>query len=127
MKIYSRFLLKLAILAAVIALIAFVLMQTSYSNFIIPVFWYMLVGMVFLTALMHYSILQINEKSTSNFSSRFMMISGIKMIAYLIFITIYVFSFTSQAKVFLISFFILYFIFTLFEVFQIVIYLKRGK
>jgi len=127
MKIYSRFLLKLTILTAAIAIAALVLMQTSYSNFIIPVFWYMLAGMVLLTALMHYSVLQISEKSASSFSSRFMMISGIKMMVYLIFITIYVFSFTTQAKIFLISFFILYLIFTLFEVFQIVIYLKRGK
>jgi len=127
MQTFIRFLFKLFILVVVIGLTAIMVLKTSYSQFIIPVFWYMLGGIACLTAFMHFSLLQISEKSAQKFSSRFMMVSGIKMIIYLIFITIYVFTFTDQAKVFLISFFILYITFTAFEVVQIMLYLKRKN
>jgi len=127
MQTFNRFLFKLFILVLAIGLVALILLKTSYSQLILPVFWYMLIGMAGLTAIMHFSILKISEIGAQKFTSRFMMVSGIKMILYLIFITIYVFTFTAQAKVFLISFFILYMLFTVFEVVQIMIYLKQKS
>jgi len=127
MQILKNFFIKELIFTGFIGAIAFILFQTVLSKYYLSVFWIVFGVIAILTGIMHYSLLQINEKSTAKFTSRFMMFSGIKMISYLIFITTYVFLYSSSAKFFLISFFILYFLFTTFEVFQIVKYLKTNK
>ena len=125
MKAFKNFILKELLLTIIIALVAFILFQSVLKEFYSPVFWTLLIIISVLTGGLHYSILQVAEKETSKFTSRFLMATGIKMIIYLIFIIVYVFSHTTNAKIFLIYFLIHYLLYTAFEVYMILRYLKQ--
>lgn len=127
MQAFKNFFIKELVFTFSVGISAVVLFNTVLSSYYLSVFWIILGIIAILTGIMYYSILRINEKSTAKFTSHFMMFSGIKMILYLVFITSYVFLNQLSAKFFLISFFILYFLYTTFEVFQIVKYLKTNK
>lgn len=127
MKAFKKFIITELVFTSSISILAFVLFQTVLREYYIPVFWMQLGFIAILTGIMHYSILQINEKGAAKFSTKFMTLSGVKMMLYLVLITAYVFLYTSTAKFFLISFFILYALYTAFEVILIVKYLKANK
>ena len=127
MQALKKFILKELVFTGSIGIIAFILFQTALKNYHIPVFWVLLGIIALLTGVMHYSILQVAEKDVVKFSSRFMMVSGIKMMIYLVIITSYVFLNPTKAKNFLIFFFILYALYTVFEVILIVKYFKNKK
>jgi len=124
MQAFKKFIIKELVFTGSIGLIAFVLFKTVMNQFYAPVFWLLLGIISVLTGILHYSILQTGEKTTAKFATKFMAISGIKMMIYLVLITGYVFIYPLTAKFFLISFLILYFLYTSFEVILIVKYLK---
>lgn len=125
MHIFKRFLMQELLFTVLVAVIALVLFKTVLVEFYLPVFWILIAIIAILTSVFHYSIIQIQDKGASKFATRFMMVSGIKMMIYLVFITLYAFIFPDKAKIFLISFFILYLLYTVFEVVLIVRYLRR--
>ncbi|MFC2103797.1 hypothetical protein ACFLS4_00405, partial [Bacteroidota bacterium] len=91
MQTFKKFIIKELVFTISVGILAFILFQTVFQNYYLPVFW-ILLGMVsILTAILHYSIVQVSEKKAAKFSSRFMMVTGIKMMIYLVFITSYVF------------------------------------
>lgn len=117
MKAFKKFIIKETILTVSLGVVALILFQTVLQSFYHPVFWLNLLVVAGLTGILHYSIIRVSTESHSRFSSRFMMIAGIKMIAYLMFIVFYALLNPDHAKFFLISFLIIYFIYTGFEVF----------
>jgi ABC-type transport system involved in cytochrome c biogenesis permease subunit len=125
MQAFKNFIIKELVFTGSIVLIAFFLFKTTLSQFYLPVFWLLLAVVAVLTSIMHFSILQVEEKSTSKFFTKFMIFSGVKMMIYLIMIVAYVFIYPATAKFFLISFIALYFLYTAFEVFLIVRQLKK--
>lgn len=116
MKAYNKFLIKEAILTVFLGLIALILFQTVLSTYYHPVFWLNLFIIAVLTGVLHFFILKVSTEGHSRFSSRFIMISGIKMMIYLVFIVLFALFNPGHAKFFLITFLILYFIYTFFEV-----------
>jgi len=124
MKEFKKFLIRELILTALVSFIAIIFFRTFLNDYYLLVFWVIVAVVAILTALFHYSVIQVKEKGATKFSTRFMMISGIKMIIYLVLIVSYVFSNPLKATPFLISFFILYLIYTAFEVILIIRYLK---
>lgn len=125
MQEFKKFIIKELVLTGSIAIIAGVLFNTILSAHYVPVFWVLLAIISILTGIMHFSLLQIQDKSAAKFSVKFMTASGIKMIIYLVLITVYSFFNTTKAKFFLIAFIILYFLYTTFEVFYIVKHLRK--
>jgi len=125
MKAFKTFLIRELILTALVSCIALIVFKTSLKEYYLPIFWGILALVAILSALFHYSVIQVKEKGVTKFSSRFMMVSGVKMIIYLVLIVSYVFSHPENATSFLISFFVLYLIYTVFEVILIVRYLKN--
>ncbi len=125
MQDFKRFLLRELLFTISIAGIAFLLFGSLLADYYLPIFWIMLGVIALLTGIFHYSLIQIQENKSSRFSQRFMMISGIKMMIYLVFITSYAFMNPEKATSFLISFFILYLLYTVFEVILSVRYLKK--
>ncbi len=117
MKAFKKFIIKEAILTVSLGLIALTLFQTVLKTYYHPVFWLNLFIIAILTGVLHFSVLKVSEEGYSRFSSRFMMSSGVKMMAYLVFMLVYALFNTDHAKLFLITFLILYFIYTFFEVF----------
>jgi cobalamin synthase len=125
MQDFKKFIIKELVFTGSIVLIALFLFKTALSQYYIPVFWLLLAVIAVLTSIMHFSILQVEDKSTAKFFTKFMTFSGVKMMIYLIMIVAYVFIYPVTAKIFLISFIALYFLYTVFEVYLIARYLKK--
>ncbi|PLX20153.1 MAG: hypothetical protein C0597_04515 [Marinilabiliales bacterium] len=125
MNAFKKFLLQEVILIIVIVIFSLIVFQTILKSYYIPEFWMLLGVISVLTGFFHYSQLQIQEKQGSKFTNRFMMFSGIKMMIYLALITSYSFLNPSKAASFLISFFVLYILFTTFEIIHIINYIKK--
>ena len=127
MQAFKKFLFRELIFALILAIIAIVLFQTVLKEYYLPIFWVLFGIISVFTAVFHLSILQVSDKNSAKFSSKFMMVSGIKMMIYLALLVFYAFSFPDKAKIFLISFFILYMLYTVFEVLLIVNYFKKKQ
>jgi hypothetical protein len=125
MKAFKNFLIKEIILTVFLGLIALILFQTVLSSYYHPVFWLNLFIIAVLTGILHFSILKFSTEKHSRFLSRFMMISGIKMMIYLVFIVLFALFNPDYAKFFLITFLILYFIYTFFEVWLVLKIFKQ--
>lgn len=125
MHAFKQFLFLEALFTAILSIIAYILYSTILSEYYVSVFWLLLGLIAILTAIFHYSVVQIQEKQPSRFSTRFMMVTGIKMMVYLIFITGYAFMYPENATNFLISFLILYLLYTIFEVVLVVRFFKK--
>ena len=125
MQAFKRFLLRELLFTIFVAVVAFLLFSSLLTDYYLPIFWILLGVIAILTGIFHYSLIQIQENRSSKFSQKFMMVSGIKMMIYLVFITSYAFMNPEKATSFLISFFILYILYTVFEVILIVRYLKN--
>ncbi|MGC9373570.1 MAG: hypothetical protein ACP5DQ_00835 [Bacteroidales bacterium] len=126
MKAFNKFLIKEAILTVSLGVIALILFQTVLSTYYHPVFWLNLFIIAVLTGILHFSILKVSTEGYSRFSSRFIMISGIKMMIYLVFIVLFALFNPDHAKFFLITFLILYFIYTFFEVLLMLKYFNKN-
>ena len=83
MHVFRKFVFREFVFAAVLGLIVFVLFQTVLKEYYLPVFWVLLATIAVLTGFLHYSILQVSQKEVSKFTSRFMMVMGMKMMIYL--------------------------------------------
>lgn len=125
MYVFKKFLFQEFILTILIGFISQILFLTVLKNYYLPVFWILLATISILTGVLHYSNVKASNKKASKFATGFLMATGIKMMIYLVLITSYSFLFPEKAKVFLITFFILYMLYTMFEVVLIVKYLKK--
>ncbi len=127
MQTFKKFILQEFIFTILISFIALTVFNTILQQFDFTIFWSIMILIAVLTAIFHYSILQVQEKAASKFSVRFMMVSGIKMMIYLVIITSYVFVNPEKATPFLISFLILYLLYTIFEVILIIRVIKSKN
>lgn len=125
MQVFKKFIFQEFLLTISIGLISLILFQTVLKNYYLPVFWILLAIISLLTGILHYSNLQASAKKPSKFASGFLMLTGIKMMIYLILITSYVLLNPEKASMFLISFFILYILYTTFEVLSILKHLRN--
>lgn len=78
-----------------------------------------------ITAIFHAILIKGIKTNSKIFINRFLGSSGLKMMLYLIIIILYIFVIQYQAKSFLISFLISYFIFTTIEIITILNFLKK--
>ena len=89
-----------------------------------PVYFVVPLVMI-VTILFHYFLLQVSKGESKTFIGKFMASSGIKLMIYLTVIVVYVVSYQHNAKVFLTTFLISYFVFTVIEVLFILNHLKK--
>ena len=125
MQDFKKFIIRELLFTILVSFLAIVLFKTIFEDYYLKIFWGLLGIIALLTAFFHYSILQIKENETGKFTSKFMIFTGTKMVIYLVLITAYVFIVPENAVSFLISFFGLYLLYTVFEVLLIVKYLKK--
>ncbi|OFX82777.1 MAG: hypothetical protein A2W99_14025 [Bacteroidetes bacterium GWF2_33_16] len=125
MQPIGKILFKNAIFSFFIALISIVFFKTIFTNHYLPVFWILLVGLALITAFIHIILIKLTESSISKFATRFILITGIKMIVLLTIILTYSFLYKEQAVSFLVSFLVLYLLYTSFEVYIIIPFFKK--
>ena len=125
MQNISNFLLKNVIFTALIAIISIFLFKTILVNFYLPIFWFLLFGISVVTGIIHFVLIKLAQMDQAKFSNKFILLTGVKMIVFLAFITGYSFLNPGKAVIFLVSFLSLYLIYSFFEVILLVSFFKK--
>ena len=123
----KKFIIRTLIFSAIIAAISYALFFTVIPNFYLPVFPFLIVFFAGLTIGVHLILTNAGKKKISQFSTYYMGSITAKLFIYLIFIIIYVFSDRENAVPFLITFLLLYFLFTSFETYYLLKDLKKQQ
>jgi len=110
---------RLVIFSLVMVFIAFLLDAVLPEGSLPAALPYLFVLFFSVTIAVHWVLLKITELKPAKFVSYFMLATFGKLIIYLIVILIYVFTRKEQLLAFILSFFILYIFYTVFEVVSI--------
>ena len=115
-KKYLQFILRLTILSLILGLVAFILSRLFPDGIIPPALPYLFLLFYVTGALVHYVLLRITALNPRKFVSYFMLATFFKLMNYLIVIVVYTIYVKEGLLPFILSFFILYIIYTVFEV-----------
>ena len=116
----QKFYLRLLLLSCIVALLLLLWNLFGPVNFRTNLCWYALAFFIVSTSTIHYFLMQSAKKSPQVFIRSFMAITTLKLMAYLLFIIIFIFTQPALlAKVFVLQFLFLYFVFTAFETYQL--------
>lgn len=124
-KKYLHFIIRFTLLSLILGLIAFILSRLLPGGMISPALPYLFLLFYFIGALVHYILLRITALNPRKFVSYFMLATFFKLMNYLIVIFVYIFYVKEGILPFILSFFILYIIYTVFEVFTILAQTKE--
>lgn len=117
---YKSFLLKLFIFSAVIGLISFILKWILPDDTLSPTLPFLVIYFFIISALVYYALLKSTSYSARRFVSYFMLATFIKFFIYVITVFAYAYFNRSDLLPFVISFFVLYILYTIFEVLAII-------
>ncbi len=126
-KIFKKFAIMafvFAFLLVAIGYIVFFIIKPELFNLAMPI---MLLYVLAITLLSHNKMLKSLEKRAMVFVNIFMMFTGIKLLSYLVFITIVALISTKNLIPFVASFFVVYLVFTIFETNSILKYSKKDN
>jgi hypothetical protein len=124
-KKYLQFLIRLTVLSLVLALIAYILSRFLPDGMIPRVLPYLFLLFYVIGALIHFVLLRITAMNPRKFVSYFMLATFFKLMNYLIVIFVYIFYVKEGILPFILSFLILYIIYTVFEVVTILAQTKE--
>jgi hypothetical protein len=124
-KKYLQFIIRLTILSLALGLLAFILSRFLPDGFISPAIPYLIILFHVITAIVHYILLRITTMNPRKFVSYFMLATFIKLMNYLIVVVVYTFYVKEGILPFILSFFILYIFYTVFEVVTILAQTKE--
>jgi hypothetical protein len=124
-KAFTNFLLKAGTLAIILSAISnFYLLKIS-SDFLPSQFHFLNLFVFGVTALVHFFLTKQAEKRVQKFINSYMLSITAKLFVFFISIVAYAFTHKSEAKVFIVCFFILYLLYTALEVIEILRLLKQ--
>ena len=123
---FKPYLKKLALLTAIVYGLGAIIFAFFLDEYFHVPFVFIPIVFVAIIFTMHVILIKSAEKDLRKFTSRFMMVFGIKILALLILIVAYVLALPEQAVPFLITFLIHYLVFTGFETISIVRVLKGS-
>jgi hypothetical protein len=123
----NKFIVHLFVFSALLGFIAFGLSYILPANYFSPVLPLLFPFFFSMTIIVFNYLLKSREKKFSQFVNRFMLTTFIKLMAYLAVLLAYVFTHKSDAVPFILSFFILYVAYTVFEVVKMLKLSNRGK
>lgn len=124
---YILYLKKLLLFSAVIAVVAFVLTYFLPDNFVSPAMPFLLLLFIAVSLLTHYFVLKTMIKRTSLFVNFFMISIFVKLIFYIAIIVIYGLLNKHDMIAFVITFFIFYMFYTIFELIAVLKLQKDHK
>ena len=123
----KNFIKRILILSAIISVISFFLYSYVIPNFYIGIFPFLILFFILITIGVHYMLTKAGKQKISKFSSFYIGSITIKLFIYILFLTVYVFLDKKNAVIFLITFLILYFLFTFFETYSLLHDLKKQE
>jgi hypothetical protein len=121
----KQFIFKFLIFCILLTLIAAILYLTIYKKFYIKLFPLQLLLIGTLTAISHIRLIKACEQNIRRFTTVYIFTVTIKLLSYLSFLIICLLIDHSNALVFVLTFFILYLCFTVFEVSQVLKFLHK--
>ncbi len=124
-SVYLNFLKKIIIFSVAFALICYAVGYFLPAGYVTPVLPYLFVFFFSVTLAVHYVLLKASEKRFSKFTTYFMLATFLKLMLYIAVLLIYVLLNRLDAIPFIITFFILYVFYTVFEVISILSYSKN--
>jgi CDP-diglyceride synthetase len=124
-KKFQQFVFRLMIISLITAVLYFVLQLAFTSKIISPAIPWLILMFVVITAMVHYILLNITAMNPRKFVGYFMLSTFLKLFVYLVVMVVYVFTKKEGALPFVLAFFILYIIYTIFEVVSILAQTKE--
>jgi len=124
-KKYQHFILRLTILSLALGVLVFILNWLLPSGIISPATPYLIILFYLITAIVHYVLLRITALNPRKFVGYFMLATSLKLMNYLIVVVVYVFYVKEGILSFILTFFILYIIYTVLEVATILVQTKE--
>jgi|WetSurMetagenome_2_1015567.scaffolds.fasta_scaffold600313_2 hypothetical protein len=113
--------------SAFVAFVSTILAWVLPRTLITPALPFMIVFFILVTLGILFFLLKANEKGMTRFINAFMITTGLKLIVFILIIVAYSLANRYDAVPFLGSFFILYLLYTGFEVYAILGLIKAGK
>lgn len=124
---FRRYLIRLGFITIFSGVIALGFYWKLFPEFYLNIFPFLILFFFITHALTNYLISTVNIDDHRKYINRFLLSSSIKLLTYLLFILVYLFFNREKALLFVIPFFILYLIFTSFEVTFLTGTLKKNK
>ena len=121
----KSFIIKLTLFSIIAFAVLYVFQQTASVRFQSTFFWVIWLFFVVSTLLIHLALSKAAKKDPKKFVYYFMGTTAIKLFAYLFIILIYGLLDRDHAVGFIASFLIAYFLFSGFEVFTLIKYVKK--
>ena len=111
----------------ILALICFIISYFLPVKYITPALPYLFIFFFSVTLFVHYVLMKACEKRMSKFVNFFMLATFLKLMLYIMILVIYVLFNRSDAIPFILTFFILYLFFTVFEIISILSFTKKTN
>jgi len=124
----KRFFLKKALLFCLVIIgSSLLLYDTILKDYYLSIYPLQLGIIAIVTVFSHLKLMNTIEENARRFTTTFLSVMCVKLFIYLVFILVCLLIDRSQALIFVGTFLILYFIFTIFEVVEISNYLKKNQ
>ena len=120
-----KFILKICILTFIIAAFSIVLFSTLLRDYYFKTFPLVVVLIAVVTTIGHLWVIRASNQNTLKFTTAFMGSTTLKLIIYLFFMLISLWIDHSQTISFVLTFILLYILFTVFEVLEILRHIKK--
>jgi len=126
-KSFVRFLLKAGVVAIILSSLAFFQLGNYTKTFLASRFHFFNLFVFSVTSIIHYFLIKQSNKRVQKFINSFMLSMTLKLMLFFIVIVAYAFTHKSEAAPFIVSFFIMYLVYTILEVFDILQFLKINQ
>ena len=126
-KPLKSFLVKLIYLTLIVYAAGFLTFRYLFPGEFYTFFAFLPVIFYLVNAVFHGTLLAASHQDMRKFSQRFLAVFGVKILILLTFIITYAYLNPARAVAFLITFFVLYLIYTSFEVISVLRYLRKTQ
>jgi len=123
----KQFIINITVISTALILIGWFIFSKFIPQYYLPVFPFLLLFFVISSVMIHAYQIQLAKKDLAKFTRSNMLITFLKLFLYSTFAIIYIAVDTSNAKVFVICFVLLYVIFTVFEVTSLVSTTSKNR
>jgi len=126
-KTLQQFSLRITALAIFLAIVSVLIFKYLLTEYYFSAFPALFIFVYLTTLIIHIIIVQANKKRQQVFTNRFMVATTLKLFLYVIVLATFLFLQKETAVPFSISFIALYFVFTTFEVIEVLKFIKKNK
>ncbi len=111
----KSYIIKILSISIIVSIVGFLLFYFALQQYYLQIFPVMILFFIVSNIAVHYILTKAGKKNIRQFSTYFMASIGLKLLVYMIFIITYVLMNRESATNFVIQFFALYIIYTIYE------------